>query len=104
MARQPVTQIQCDRCKRTYFIPLQTEEKPAAFSATFLDAKLHYQDLCDPCVRAIKGLWEHLREWERELKQSMIGPAIPENQAPPLSAAPDYSPPKPHSPAGAKRS
>lgn len=104
MARQSVTQIQCDRCKRVYLKPLEPEKIEPDFHAHFMGKDLSYVDLCDTCRRACSTAWGILEEWDREVKQSLLGPAVSDNQAPPLSVTPDYSPPKPHSAAGAKRS
>lgn len=104
MARQQVIQIQCDRCKRVSLRPVQAEKTRPDFEACFLGTELKYADLCETCTRAIASSFKNMTEWEREVKQSLLGPAVSDNQAAPLDVAPDYTPPKPHSAAGAKRS
>lgn len=105
MARQPVVQVQCDRCKR---VSLQIEAPPKTqpdFEANLLGKRLCYADLCDVCKKTIENLWTDLAEWDKELKQRLlVGPTVPDNQAAPLDVPPNYTPPKPHSAAGAKRS
>lgn len=106
MARQKVEQIQCDRCKRVELQPVRegVEKIGPEFSATFLGKKLQYTDLCARCKAKLDHYWTEIMEWEREVKQALLGAQVPENQAAPLTVAPDYTPPKPHSAAGAKRS
>lgn len=104
MARQPVVQIQCDRCKRVELQPSSPVAKTAHdFHAKFDDKEISYDDLCSHCRGTIERIWNELSEWDRELTQSLLGPAISNNQAPPVSSPPDYSPPKPHSQAAIKK-
>ena len=103
MARLKVVQIRCDRCKRVELIPPPKDEKVRAdFEVRFLDKTLKYDDLCSSCKEAIDHIWDDIKEWKREIKQQ-FGPSVPENQAVPLSPAPDYTPPKPHSVAATKK-
>lgn len=103
MARQKVEQVKCDRCKRVELQPvLETPKTQPDFEARLLDQKLVYADLCGTCKETLANVWKDLSEWKRELVQQ-FGPTVSSNTAPPLSVAPDYSPPKPHSAAGGKR-
>lgn len=98
MSRQKVEQVQCDRCKRVELRPVIEEAtpKPPAFEAKFGPQVLTYQDLCTFCMSSITRLWDEIQQWQRELKQSLLGPAVPNNQAAPIQSAPNYTPPKPH--------
>lgn len=96
MARLEVIQIQCDRCKRVELRPPAPPKEKADFESRLFDKTLKYGDLCTWCQSTIERLWEDIREWQREVKQS-FGPTVPENKAVPLTPAPDYTPPKPHS-------
>jgi hypothetical protein len=97
MARQVVEQVQCDRCKRVELqAPLPTPRTEPTFVARYAGKELVYGDLCSHCRSTIERHLEELSQWERELTQK-LGPVLSGNQAPPVSAAPDYSPPKPHS-------
>ena len=99
MARQPVEQVQCDRCKRVELRPTAATPKDRPdFQAVFMDKMLKYDDLCGYCNAAIAATWKELEQWRRELPQKLLG-----DQAAPLATPNDNSPPKPHSPAGAKR-
>jgi hypothetical protein len=104
MARQEVIQVRCDRCKR---VELQASSGVAKaqpdLDCRFGDKRLVYDDLCSHCRETIQRLITDMEEWERELKQTMLGPAVPNNQAAPISSAPDYTPPKPHSAAAMKK-
>jgi hypothetical protein len=105
MARQPVVQLQCDRCKRVSLVPLAPEKALPDFEAQFKGQRLVYQDLCEPCSKTLQNVWQDMAEWERTLKQALLsGPQVGDNQAAPLDVAPSYTPPKPHSAAGAKKS
>lgn len=98
MARQQVEQVQCDRCKRVELQPcLPTPRTEPTFACSLDGKRLVYQDLCSHCRSTIERHVSELEQWDRELTQKMLGPVIQNNQAPPVSAAPDYSPPKPHS-------
>jgi hypothetical protein len=103
MARCEVVQVQCDRCKRIELRPSggPPKEKPD-FEALFMGEKVVFQDLDEPCKETMKRLVGEIKEWDRELKQK-LGPTVNPNQAPPLQVAPNYSPPNPHSAAGAGR-
>lgn len=79
------------------------EKTQPDFEAKLLDMHLVYEELCDRCRGALRNYWKNLQEWEREIKQGLIGPSLSGESAAPLDVAPDYSPPKPHSAAGAKR-
>jgi len=100
MARQPVIQIQCDRCKRVELIPPGPGRKDPVLTFTFLDKKIVYNDICLRCTSAIERIITDLEEWDRELNQH-FGPTVGTNEAPPLQVAPDYTPPKPHAPSNA---
>lgn len=107
MARAQAVQIQCDRCKRTYLVPAaQAAEKTEPdFVAKLGDQEIVFNDLDEPCKATLRGLWDNIKEWKRELNQHLVGqgPMVGANQAPPVSSTPDYSPPKPHSAAAAHR-
>lgn len=99
MSRQMVEQVQCDRCKRVELRPSSPEgtAKVEMFTARFGTDALVYPDLCTYCQSSIARLWKEMKEWERELKQGLLGgPAVPNNQAAPVQSAPNYTPPKPH--------
>ena len=100
MARQAVVQIKCDRCKRVVLQPgtVSANKTEADFTVVFMGKKLLYQDLCDFCKTTIENVWPQIVEWEKQLTQHLLG-----EQAPPVSPAPDYSPPQPHSAAAGKR-
>jgi hypothetical protein len=105
MARQPVVQIQCDRCKRVQLLPVGPEKAIPDFHAVFNNKQIIYTDLCEHCKKTIDNIWIELEQWDREVKQSLLaGPTVDDNKAPPMEVAPDFTPPKPHSAAGAKRS
>ena len=98
MARQEVVMIKCDRCGREELQPAstQTEKAHPDFESQFKGQRMSYQDVCKRCEETISLTLQRLKEWERDLK-SMMGPVVSPNEAPPVTAAPDYSPPKPHS-------
>lgn len=103
MARQEVVQVKCDRCKRVELQPiLVTPKIQPDFEARFENKRLVYEDLCSYCRKTVESVWDRLEQWGRELNQS-FGPTVSNNQAAPLSPAPDYSPPKPHSAAAGKK-
>jgi hypothetical protein len=105
MARAPVVQIQCDRCKRVDLVPadkVRKDEVPS-LELTFRGEDVVFGDLCPRCATAIGNLVASIRDYEREIKQGFLGgPQIAKDEAPPLQVAPSYSPPQPHA-AGAKR-
>lgn len=100
MARQQVVVIQCDRCRREELKPSVGEKTEPDFTSKFMGEELVYFDLCFRCTDAVKANLAKVREWERELN-SLLGPKIQSNEAPPVTSAPDFSPPKPH--AGLKK-
>lgn len=102
MARCEVIQVQCDRCKRVELRAPQPAKAKPDFEATLLGDRIVFQDLCIPCTDTLKGQFELLRRWTKPCRQH-FGPTVPENQAPNLSPAPNYSPPLPHSAAAGKR-
>lgn len=104
MAREKVIKVRCDRCKRTELQPL-VEKVGSDFDASFQGQRLVYEDLCLKCKETVENVWTALKEWDREVKYTVIrnGPIVPENSAAPVSAAPNYSPPQPHSNAAGKR-
>lgn len=105
MGRQRVEQVQCDRCKRLELQPVSDTPRTAPdFSAVYMGQELVFQDLCSRCKETLGNTWLHLKEWTRESKQVLLGAQISPNAAAPLSPAPDFTPPKPHSAAGGKRS
>jgi hypothetical protein len=105
VARQQVVQIQCDRCKRVSLVPEGPQKVAPDFEAALAGKRLVYADLCEHCKKALENLWEDLSVWDRQVKQTLLaGPTVQDNQAAPLQTAPDFTPPKPHSVAGAKRS
>ena len=111
MARQPVVQVQCDRCRQYEFVPAvdgppNGESKRPDFEASFSGQSLVYGDLCSRCRETVANLWEELREWDRKRKYTVLrhgNGAEGSEEAAPLQTAPDYRPPKPHSPAADKR-
>lgn len=111
MAREKVMKISCDRCNRQELQPVIADKVGADFEASFNGQRLLYQDLCLRCKETIKNIWTALEEYDREIKYTVLknapvsknGPVVPENQAAPVSAAPNYSPPQPHSQAAGKR-
>jgi hypothetical protein len=105
MARAEVVQIRCDRCKRVELVPKGPPKERPDFEARFADQTLVYDDICPRCSQTMQNLWKDMAEWERDVKQGFLGqgPAVLNNQAPPLEVAPDYTPPKPHSAAAAKK-
>lgn len=102
MARCEVIQIQCDRCKRVELRPPAPPKTTPDMELVYGKEKLTYADLCTACNATVSRLIEDLKQWDREVKQQ-FGPTVPQNQAPPLQVAPNYSPPQPHSAAAAKR-
>jgi hypothetical protein len=102
MSRLEVIQIRCDRCKRVELLPPQPTKAKADFEARLLDKLVKYDDLCTSCQSALARIWDDIKEWQREIKQQ-FGPTVPENKAVPLTPAPDYSTPKPHSLAAASK-
>ena len=107
MARQRVVQIQCDRCRRQEFVP-EEEKVGSDFDASFLDQRLVYGDLCGRCKETISNIWVLMKEWQKEVKYTIlnnnrIGPILSDNEAAPNTPAPNYMPPQPHSAAADKR-
>lgn len=96
MARQKVIQCQCDRCKRVELQPDVGEKTEPELTVIFEGVTLVYRDLCSSCRSAIHRLIKDMREWNRELTQKLLGPAVEGERAPPTTSPPDYSPPKPH--------
>lgn len=96
MARLEVVQIRCDRCKRVELVPAGPNKTQPDFEVRFLERKLIYEDLCAKCKTTLENVWKDIEEWDRELNQK-FGPSVPAEKAVPLTPAPDYSPPKPHS-------
>lgn len=96
MARLEVIQVQCDRCKRVTLTPPGPKKERPDFQASCEDKKLEYWDLCPSCLSTLQGTWKLLSEWDRPI-QHQFGPTVQDNKAAPLTPAPDYSPPKPHS-------
>lgn len=103
MARHEVVLIKCDRCKREELQPSSKEAKTVAdFECKFKDIKVTYFDLCTACQETMTNYMESIQQWTRDIK-SLLGPKLDANTAPPVTVAPDYSPPKPHSLAAVKR-
>lgn len=100
--RAEVVQIRCDRCKRVETIPVCPQKALPDMEARVGEKRIVFEDLCPRCLQAVQNIMDDLREWERDVKHA-FGPTVAPNIAPPLSSAPDYSPPKPHSVAGSKR-
>ncbi len=97
MARQEVILIKCDRCKREELQPDTKQTKSAPdFKCSYKSTEISYSDLCAHCSETLQNYMEHIRQWSRDIK-SLLGPKVQANAAPPVTAAPDYSPPKPHS-------
>ena len=98
MARQEVVMFKCDRCGREELQPASAVTTKALpdFDCQFKGQRITYQDICKRCEETITLTMTRLKEWERDLK-SLMGPVVSPNEAPPVTAAPDYSPPKPHS-------
>jgi hypothetical protein len=105
MAREKVIKVRCDRCKRTELVPAVADKVGADFDASFKGQRLVYEDLCLRCAETIEHIWLDLKEWDREVKYTMIrnGPLVPENTAAPMAPATNFSPPQPHSAAAGKR-
>lgn len=79
-------------------MPLVEGEKVAPDFRCALGAKvLEYKDICTRCRGTIERAIKDLEEWQRELTQTLLGPAVPNGQAPPVTSPPNYTPPKPHS-------
>ena len=105
MAREKVVKVRCDRCKRSELQPVVAEKVGSDFDASFKGQRLVYEDLCARCAETIENIWKELKEWDREVKYMTIknGPLVPENAAPPMAPATNFSPPQPHSAAALKR-
>lgn len=102
MSRQKTELVTCDRCKRQEIQPISaTPRTEPEFSLQFAEEKLIFQDMCFRCRTTVKNYVNGLKEWDRELVP-LFRP-VDEVQAAPLQPAPDYSPPKPHSTAAAKK-
>ena len=65
-----------------------------------LKTTVKYEDICTNCKSALEHALQNIGEWQREVHQQ-FGPKV--NGAAPLTPAPDYTPPKPHSMAAAKK-
>lgn len=101
MARQEVVQIQCDRCKRVELIPPGPKRTEPLLLLNFKNVTIKYDDICPRCEQAIERIIRDLEEWERELKQH-FGPTVQvPGVQPPLTVAPNFSPPQPHAQAHA---
>jgi hypothetical protein len=96
MARAVVVEVQCDRCKRVEKVPSTSTKDAPDFKAFFLGSEMVFPDLCTYCKKAITSIWMDIKEWDRPVTHSFGAPET-QNMAPPLSPAPDYTPPKPHS-------
>jgi len=105
MAREKVELVRCDRCRRSELQPISPDKVGPDFEASFYGQRLLYKDLCLKCREAVKNIWTELKEWDREVKYTVIknGAPLSETEAAPLQPAPLYSPPQPHSAAAAKR-
>jgi len=105
MSRAKVVRLQCDRCKRTELMPEASAKVGADFDGTCMGQRLVFEDLCVKCKEAVMNLWVELKEWDRQVKYTVIknGPLVDENKAAPMAPAPNYSPPQPHSAAAGKR-
>jgi NAD-dependent dihydropyrimidine dehydrogenase PreA subunit len=107
MARCQVEQVKCERCKRVELVPPLPEKKTLPdFEVRLADENgkamvVKYEDLCSGCKKAIATALVAIKEWDRPIKQQ-FGPTIHAG-APPLTPAPDYTPPKPHSAAAGKK-
>jgi hypothetical protein len=107
MARVEVIQVKCDRCKRVETLAPQPAKSKPDFELRMVgpdgnEVSLAFQDTCSYCKTALSNIFTQIKEWEREVKQQ-FGPTIPANKAAPLTPAPDYTPPKPHSASAAKK-
>lgn len=108
MSRAPVMHVRCDRCKRVELQPPQPDKERPDFEASMVDLEgkirtISYMDLCTTCKTALGNTWKaDIVEWRRELKQQ-FGPKVHANGAAPLTPAPDYTPPKPHSASASKK-
>lgn len=102
MARMEVVQIRCDRCKRVELVPAGPPKENPDFEIHFSDRELIYEDLCARCKSTLANVWKDIEEWDRPLNQQ-FGPSLSSEKAAPLTPAPDYSPPKPHSAAAQKK-
>jgi hypothetical protein len=104
MARQKVVQIRCDRCKRVELAPpADIVNKQPDFKGVLCGEELVYEDICERCKIALQNLWTGFKEWEKEIVTHRYASFPDHNTAVPLTVAPDYSPPKPHSAAASKR-
>ena len=107
MSRCEVVQVRCDRCKRVQLVPPQQKKGKPDFEAKMVgpdgkDTVLTYEDTCSYCKSALANIWLSIKEWERAVTQQ-FGPTVPEGTAVPLTPAPDYTPPKPHSVSASKK-
>ena len=102
MARVEVIQIRCDRCKRVELLPPQPKKAQPDFEMRLMSTTVKYEDLCTGCKSALQHTLENIGEWAREIKQQ-FGPKVNSNGAAPITPAPDYTPPKPHSVAASKK-
>ena len=102
MARQEVVRVTCDRCKREELQPYSNKEKQPDVELQFFGQRTVYHDLCGRCRGTITNILNKIGEWDREV-HSKYGEVVDPHAVPPLTVAPDYSPPKPHSAAADKR-
>lgn len=102
MSRQRVEVVKCDRCKRDELQPVPELPKTSPdLEVKFRGESLIYEDLCADCEKTIANLVQDMREWNRKIN-SILKP-VDELQAPPLEVAPNYTPPRPHSPGANKK-
>ena len=64
-----------------------------------LAGSVKYDDLCSGCKSALEHTLKNIGEWSKQLKQQFG----PKQTAAPLTPAPDYTPPKPHSMAASRK-
>ena len=104
MAREKVVKVCCDRCNRTELQPVASDKVGNDFEASFQGQRLVYEDLCLRCKETLKNLWIELKEWDREIKYTVLkNSPTASDQAVPLQPAPNYTPVQPHSAAAVKR-
>ena len=94
MVREQAVSVQCDRCDRVEMQPPAPPKTVPDFRCVFNGTELVYDDLCKSCRGVIANHLTRIFEQEFDFTQE---------KAPPLDSPPDYSPPKPHSPAAGKR-
>ena len=99
MSRVDVVQSRCDRCKRVELLPPQPKKAQADFEMRLLTIVVKYEDLCSSCKGALENIIKDVREWLKPVQHQFGLPTA----APPLTPAPNYVPPKPHSIAASKK-